>query len=700
MRHILRSCFALLVVCSFVRGQALVSRVPADAVAYLAWGGADSPANGYGGSRLQVVVESSNISALGEEFLPQLLAKVSAKNGDNGDGARFVQTVLSILWRHPSAIYFSGMTTGSDGAPLPKLGILCQSGEDTETLNTFLTAATQNSPPQKMARVIQSGDVIAFTTGYAEDEMPLANDPQQVGEVANRAKAIETDPDFDRMRKQVSPLPLIFGYLDTQKLLAQVDQLVQSGDNERAKEEWPRVRDVSGLSGLKHIAFSAGFEGRGWSTQAFIDAPAPREGVLSVIEPHPIDPELLAKIPVTAGFARIFQLNPGDILTQVRTMMAAARPDGGTLFDRAVGIVHLLIGRNPRTDIIDPLGSQWAIYNDSRLGDNPMLNTILINKPKDFERADTGWTWLWFALKNVGNPYLKSKHLPIKLKQKTVGDLEIHIVETPIADPCWTMFKGYLYIGLSPKVLDNAINEGGTGFSANGTFTALAKQLAGDEPATGFGFADLPATVAGAYPQVQTALEKLNELAAVYDLQLPSNLLPPLEKLSEQLTPSAQVSWADDTGIHFKSISPFPGASLFSPAPVLGASGLSEAVLSSTVLVPAIARSKKMAENEKSADNMRQIGRALLLHAAKNNGKCPPDVATMVSEGMLDAQCTKTPSGGAYVYTGVGVDITLVSDPSKKIVLRDPDAAAVDGKVNALFADGHVEMMPVGDVSE
>jgi prepilin-type processing-associated H-X9-DG protein len=697
MRISLRFCFCFLLLCSTVHAQALVSRVPADAIAYVGWAGADSPTNGYSGSHLEAIVNSSNLSGLGEEFLPQLLAKMTAKNGDNGDGARFLQTMLGCLWRHPSAMYFSGMTIAPDGTPIPKFGILCQAGEDIETIDTFLNAATQNAPPKQMLRVIQSGDVIALTGGYGEDETPLANDPQQIGEVANRVKAIETDPDFLRVQKQVAANPLLFGYIDTNKLLAVVDDAVAAGDNDQAKDAWPKVRDASGLLGLKHIAFGAEFDGRDWATQAFVDVPSPRVGLLTVIEPKAIDKELLGRIPSTVGFAQIAQLDLGGLVNQARTMFAAARPDGAMMFDKVTAFVQLFIGRNPRTDIIDPLGSQWACYNDSSLGDNPMLDTIIVNKLADPDKARTGWEMLWFAAENVGGAIIRKKHLPITISQTTAGDLTIHTVETPIAQPSWTMNKGYLYFGLTPQAVITAANGNKPGFAGNAAFGSLAKKLAGDVTPTGFGFSDLPATAAAAYPQVQAALAKGSELLAVQDLQLPDNLLPPLEKLLPQLAPAAAVSWADDAGLHFKAVGPFPGAVLLSPRPLVGASGLNAAVLSSRVLGPALARAKNAANSAKSAENMRQIGRAILLYAAKNGGKCPPDLAALVSGGMLTSDCATDPAGEAYVYSGARVDISTVADASKTLVLREPYDAAVNGRVQVLFVDGHVEFVQEQD---
>ena len=51
-------------------------------------------------------------------------------------------------------------------------------------------------------------------------------------------------------------------------------------------------------------------------------------------------------------------------------------------------------------------------------------------------------------------------------------------------------------------------------------------------------------------------------LGDLVDAQSPPMILPPLSKLLAETEPAGCVSWTDDAGYHFKSIEPFPGASV------------------------------------------------------------------------------------------------------------------------------------------
>jgi prepilin-type processing-associated H-X9-DG protein len=245
----------------------------------------------------------------------------------------------------------------------------------------------------------------------------------------------------------------------------------------------------------------------------------------------------------------------------------------------------------------------------------------------------------------------------------------------------------------------------------------LQKRLAGETTPSGFAFADLVATAPQVYPQLQAEIDQLNKRLEEQDLKLPEKLLPPLDKITAELAPSAQVSWADEAGFHMKGISPFPGSDLLSAGPAGGVSGLAELIARTSKDVARIAGPVK---SGKSADNMRAIGQQLLIYAAKNNGKFPPELATLVAQKLVKPEVLINPSSGVslpanfatmsaddqsewfsehpcYVYGGANLDMTTVADTTTKAILREKDGEGADGKVNVLFVDGHVAAQPEAD---
>ena len=99
-----------------VRAQTLAEHVPGDAIAYLGWKGAETADNGYAGSHLQAIIDASGWADVRDQVIPQLMAKITAQSNDHGEGALAAKTTLTILWRHPTAVFFAGV---DDSAPSP-----------------------------------------------------------------------------------------------------------------------------------------------------------------------------------------------------------------------------------------------------------------------------------------------------------------------------------------------------------------------------------------------------------------------------------------------------------------------------------------------------------------------------------------------------------------------------------------------------
>ena len=367
--------------------QTLAEHVPGDAIVYVGWKGAETPDNGYAGSHLQAILDASGWANVRDQVIPQLMAKITARSNDHGEGALAAKTTLTILWRHPTAIFFAGVNDSGDppqGPPHPKLGIICRAGSDSDALMTILNAGVQGPGAEPTSRAFVVGDCTVFTLGYA-DEHAIPGDTE-------KAKSLQADADFDRMMTLTRKDALISAYADFSRGLRQIDDAVDKGDDDTAKDAWPKVRDASGLSGLKHFAYNGMFSGKDWCSQTFIEAPSPRIGLLTILEPRPMDPALLSRIPTNASSSILGTLDLGALLKQIRSIADAAHPDGGAAFDKAMGVAQMFIGRNLQHDIIEPLGSQWAIYNDASIPSatvsTPQFtgkgdNTVVVNKLVD-----------------------------------------------------------------------------------------------------------------------------------------------------------------------------------------------------------------------------------------------------------------------------------------------------------------------------
>jgi hypothetical protein len=710
--------------CATSRAQTLAERVPRDAIVYLGWKGADSPDTGYAGSHLQSIIDASGFAQIRDQVIPQLIQRIASQSKENGDQAQAAKTVLEILWRHPTAAFFAGVTQDASARQTPRLGLICQAGSDGDALLTILSAVAHNFNAPPMSRAFVAGDYTVFLSGYDIDDA--------IPSTADTAKSLKADDDFLQMTAQTGKDPLICAYADVARGFAQVDQAFANAPDDNARQIWAKARDASGLTGIKHISFGAGFDGRNWQTNYFVDAPQPRTGLLTVVEPAPIDPALLARIPFTATSASVGQFDLGALFTQVRSIVVAANPAAGDMFDKAMGLAQMMIGRNLQRDILNPLGGQWAMYTDDSIprtsiapgamtattahpaATQPRIsgqNFVSVNKLVDPEKAKQGWTMLSYAITNASAGYIRKYHLPYSAAMNQIGDQAVFTITTPLGQPSWTMKNGFMYLSLSPEgAITGANLPSGTPITQQPAFSALATQWAPAGTFSGFQYADLPASIPETYPAIQRAVEQLRPLALQQSITLPEHILPPLEKLLPELAPALAVTWADAAGWHGRSREPFPGSS-----PQMSTASIGTTALLVSILLPSLNRARETANRVKCASNERQMGQAILLWANDHKGQYPPTMGDMLTEGITadvficPSGDTKLPAGLAtmapadiaawvnshadYVYVGAGLTTAIGAD---QIVLYEKPADHTAG-MNMLFGDGRMEfdVMPV-----
>lgn len=113
--------------------------------------------------------------------------------------------------------------------------------------------------------------------------------------------------------------------------------------------------------------------------------------------------------------------------------------------------------------------------------------------------------------------------------------------------------------------------------------------------------------------------------------------------------------------------------------------------------------------------NLRQIGYAIALYANDNNGRCPPDLVTLLNTRDLTAdvfvrwstnhtlatppvarawQTGDLPAGKhlSYAYLGAGKNVNKL--PADWVLAYELSAKHHGGRANFLFADGSVEHFP------
>lgn len=708
MKRVMAVLAVVLVWVARMDAAPLADRVPADAIVYIGWEGSEPMAARYGQTRLKAFIDASNLPALINDFLPRLIDRIAADQPRDAENLRRLLAAITPVLKYPTALYFAGIETpAAGGPPRPKLAIMCAAGKDADALMPMLNGLVAGIGPAPFpVKAFRAGDIVGIAVGYDQEQAAVA------GPEPGRPKALATASDnFRQTAARVGKDPSIMLYVDIEGAVRLADQILSLAPDPQAQQMWPRVRDALGLNGLKRLAITGGFDGRDWSMQAFVCAPAPRTGLAAMIDARPLSEQVFAAIPSSATSAGAWRLSLGRLLAEVRSGLGKVDPNLQAAFDGGMAQVNGALGMDLQKDLLEALGDEWAFYIDPNNTGNSVLGMVVINRLAKPEAAQNALLQLQKTIQTLAAPALAHDKMQLRFDRVEHGGTVINYAALPMAAPAWAVKDGVLYAGLYPQVVAGAIDGAaarGASLLDNADFQALRKRLGGQN-CTGFSFTDLPRSAGDGYPMA-LLLVQLIGFADMAGVKTPPMILPPLSRLRPLLIPAGGVSWVDDEGWHFRSVSPFPCAELLaSPGGMMGVQGLA---LATAMLLPAMSTARERAQQAACANNLRQIAMAAIMYANDNKGQYPPDLAALAqydltvrvfacpSRKRADLPDKADPKAVAewirrnsdYVYIGAGLRES-VRNPESTIIAHDKPGNHGKRGVNAAFADGHVEWM-------
>jgi len=689
-----------------------------DALVYVGWQGTAAPGGGYDESHLKAVLQASKLRELFNDFLPRLVTHTARKNPGLSQALGAFTSVAGPMTRHPTAFFFAGMN-GEGPRAKPRLGLLCQAGPDAPALLKQIQDLINSgdAPPDLSARLV--GDLLVVTSGYEPDNSVGGPD---------RAAKLRQNPAFsgsmETVRAQTS---WVSAYVDTTGLFALVASNIPAG---RDREQFDKVLAATGLSGMKSIGYAAGFDGREWMSRSFVDAPAPRVGLLTVCDTAPVSTDALKLIPSDATFALVAKFDFAKVVKETRIAVEKVDPEAAKMFDRGVGGMTMALGRQLLPDLLEPLGEDWAIYNSPTVGGTGITGFVVVNTLDDPAKLRQNLPAASVSLSNwigVAMSRSEAREMVIAGQSVKVDGRNVFYMGLPIVSPAWTIVNDKLLLGLNTQsVIAGArrvdSKEPSPSILDNPKFVALQDRLGVKNP-TSVSFYDLPTSAAfgGGYQQL-LILTGYAGFGDLFGVPVKQPLLPPLDVLLQNLKPAGGASWSDPAGFHAVSISPFPGSLLVSEQGSISSMGVGggAGALMASLIPPTLNRTRETANRIKCASNMRVIGQGILLYAIDNRFNYPPDLGTLILTKELTAHVFLCPSSNSslpadlntmtpqqiatwvnensdYVYIGQGLNTSVRDD--RPVLYEKPGAHDGDG-MNILFGDGHVEFQPRAQAEE
>jgi hypothetical protein len=706
----LLAVLVLTLTATHAHAQPLADHVPADAVLYVGWRGADDPDAGYAGSNLQTVAEASELP----QVLSQTLDVIKRTNpGDPGAAlfADMARTVGFASWSRPTAAYLQQ----ADDPQLPVRFVIHwqAEGQAADDLQASLTQLAARAQPGSPLDVGRAGDLVTLTIGA-----PVV-DPAAV------AAPLAAAPRFTQALSHASADGVVVAYLDGRGLLALIDRLSET-ESPREHEQWLLVRDAMGLGGLNAAVWTAGFEGKDWRTDLFIDAPAPRTGVLSLLDCEPLTDEILADIPAEATWFMATRTDLGVLLDEVKGVIGEIDANSAAKLDEMLVQVGEMTGVDIEGDLIRALGSAWVFYTDPGATGSGILGLCMVNTLKDAEAVNRSLV----SLQAIANAFMgqagAGAGMRIRFHTAEHEGMTLHTLGIPFVAPTWSVHDGRLYAGLYRQVVTTAADRaraGGPSVLDSDSYRATLDRL-GAESANSIVYTDLPRTAEGSYQNLVMLSQIASGFIAMFGADASPALLPPFARIEPVLSPAAQVSWTDDAGFHLRSISPFPGSSLLGPQGGTNMTTMSGPMLVG-ILLPALGSARQSARQVQSMSNLRQVLVAMHNYAADHDRTFPtqtgdlirlgylPDPAVFVSPasgkqppwnfGELDEarQARWVRENSSYILIPVVGGFDDVPQPATHILLFErPEDAANPGKIALGYADGHAEMREAWEAFE
>jgi prepilin-type processing-associated H-X9-DG protein len=692
------------------RAQALADKVPADALIFASWRGEADLGDAFTKSNFNGLLEATKARQQITDLLTQALDRAAKDDAAKAEGGKTVRDLMTLCWKEPSAFYFGGMDFSNPDKPLPKLALLCRAGKDgaalVERMGKIIegrSAADKQTP--MVAKMV--GDTLIVGVGHTELVEALLGDKPD-------GKALLTDPDFVSALKQVQPNAALTVYVNVDGLIQMFEDIVTQKGPEQAKVMIPKVIDFSGISALKRAIYTGNFVGANWSITAFIAMDEKRVGLAGLLDSKPLSAEALAAIPKGALWATTVRLDGPRLLAELRDSAGRIDPNGVPFIDGSLNRANMALGIDIEKDLLAVVSDEWLAYGSADAVGNSIRGATLVNKLKDEATARKTFANIEAFINGMialRMPAAQAEKM--QMKATTVDGVEIHSMTLPQGAPSWAISGGYLAISLSPQGVQSALaaaQKKDGGLAKNPAFADLLAQM--KVPAiAAFTYVDLPSVAPESYELLTQAQAQMASAAqdAGDGIKVPT--LPPLEKIKPFLAPALVVKWTDEAGMHARGIEPFPGA-LSAGGPGLAVQGM---------MADAMKKARGQARQTASMANLHQIGVAGAEYSADHDGTLPPDLGSTlpyvggklnvfllpgekvpaeIAKGTDDQKKAWVNDHSSYVFVKPGVKISNILKPAETIVVHQKFKADQKGSVPVLFADGHVEQMPIATVQE
>jgi prepilin-type processing-associated H-X9-DG protein len=469
----------------------------------------------------------------------------------------------------------------------------------------------------------------------------------------------------------------IIGYVDAEKILSLAEHEIGA--------DFQTVRSVPqslGLSELRYGLLHAGFEGSSIAAQSRLKVTTNR-GIWNAF--GSADRALFDDVDPRAVQSCVMQVNPAVLYDGILGAIAQSSANADLQARNAIAQVEEMLAFSLRDDLLANIEGAFMGYALPAYAGGELMSGgyVATARLRDAQKVEECLLKLGGVIESFGQQQVQVT------RQQTPDGKPIHIWAVTVMAmmqiiPSWAIEGDTLIFTSHPSLTKSAIARLGSGqkdgMGTDPRFSTLLKTVPSD--AVMIALSDSQANARQIMQGLQQFWPMLNMMLMQKGIQLPI-MLPSIDTYIERMEPGLRYvrKTADGIESHYK------GTGL-----EVGMGGAAGAGMAAAILMPALSRTKQIAQRVVSGTNLKAIGTASIIYANDFDGKFPSTFDDLVKEADLSPKSFENPRSPKG-FTGPGYFLVAgltENSPADTVLAYENPAFVQDDQVNVLYTDGHV----------
>lgn len=668
----------------------LMKQLPADSRFVAAFGGTDALQKELEASHLAAIWNDPQVQVFYSE-IRQALEKMAPDMGgaEEAEQAKAVEPLAREFLRKPLAVAVVFDETSPEKTP--SLVIAAAAGLERMKYEAALKEFLTKTETKTRNRML-GGKFVIMPEDSEEGEvywgwqgmtfLLVVNDPSgRVVQSFGRPDGFSPALAFEGIETKQEALAV---YWDVQDSVSRLKAAIRKNRGEQGTPDYTLLFDKLGLSNVRRFALRGGFEDKNIVVESFLESPAQSQGLSALI--GRVEPKRLCGADAKACTATAFSFSFAGLYDLVMETLQSLQPaEPGGEAGGPSGIAQSLAGLEQaiqlRSRLLAGLSGPMMFYSVPALAvpEAPGGGAVLVadlQSPEQFTQGMESLEQLILGQMKANETDFQIRTQPLENGQ-TARIWVSGMAGAMGVMPCWTVKGTQAVIASHPALIRQAAGQ---------TLCDTAKYKAAENTfpaeAVSVSYTDTESQVRQFVTQLQQFWPLLRMQAMGQGIELPM-MLPNIESYLSSLPPTTRSVVRTEQG--FKGHYRGPGLELNAGAVAGGAMG-------AAILMPALNKTKMIAQRVVSATNLKEIGLASHIYASEHGDRFAPSLETLASETALNPKVLTSPyrkseesTGPDYYYLG-GQSTAM---PSQNVLAFDNPRLCME-RINVLYVDGRV----------